>query len=133
MYHRRRELVDLCRKLNISVTSYGTLGSPGRFEDFHKLDPNREFPHRDLMQHPLVLELAKKYNKTPAQILLRHLVHLKVGVIPKSLTPERVRENFNIFDFKLTDGEIKRFDDEVKEDVKFFLYTHLANHPWFPP
>lgn len=58
------------------------------------------------MHHPLVQELANKYNKTPAQILLRHLVHLKIGVIPKSLTPERVRENFDIFDFKLTDEEV---------------------------
>lgn len=41
IYHRRREIVDLCRKLNISITSYATLGSPGRFEDFRKLNPNR--------------------------------------------------------------------------------------------
>jgi diketogulonate reductase-like aldo/keto reductase len=41
IYHRRREIVDLCKKLNISVTSYATLGSPGRFEDFRKLNPNR--------------------------------------------------------------------------------------------
>lgn len=54
------------------------------------------------MNHPLVVELARKYNKTPAQVLLRHLVHLRIGVIPKSLTPERVRENFDIFNFKLT-------------------------------
>jgi len=133
VYHRRREIVDLCRKLNISVTSYATLGSPGRLEDFRKLDPTRQWPSRDLLHHPLVVELAKKYNKTSAQILLRHLVHLKIGVIPKSLTPERVRENFNIFDFKLTDAEVKRFDDEINEDVKFFLYTHIVNNPFFPP
>lgn len=95
--------------------------------------PGRQWPSRDLMQHSLVLELAKKYNKTPAQVLLRHLVHLKIGVIPKSVNPERVKENFDIFDFKLTDSEVKRFDSEVNEDVKFFLYTHLANHPFFPP
>jgi diketogulonate reductase-like aldo/keto reductase len=84
-----------------------------------------------LLDHPLVVELAKKYNKSQAQILLRHLVHLKIGVIPKSLTPERVRENFDIFNFKLTDAEIQRFDDEINEDVKFFLYTHLENNPFF--
>ncbi|KAI6198330.1 Oxidoreductase, aldo/keto reductase family protein [Aphelenchoides fujianensis] len=146
IYHRRRDLVDLCKKLNISVTSYATLGkqlhfvhfflmaaslgSPGRFEDLKKLAPNRQFPDKDLLHHPL---LADKHKKTAAQVLLRHLIQLKISVIPKSLTKERIQENFDIFDFRLTKDEMDRFDTEIKEDIKFFEYIHVRTHPFFPP
>ncbi|KAI6187359.1 hypothetical protein M3Y98_00234700 [Aphelenchoides besseyi] len=73
-----------------------------------KVDPNHKFPDRDLLHHPLVLEIAKKHNKTAAQlslflcklqfnirsqVLLRHLIQLKISVIPKSLSPKCI-ENF---------------------------------------
>lgn len=60
----------------------------------------------EMFSEPIVQELAAKYNKTTAQILLRRTVQDKTAVIPKSVHPERIAENFNIFDFKLTDEEM---------------------------
>ncbi len=59
-----------------------------------------------LLEHPTVTGLAEKYDKTPAQIVLRW--HLQLGnvVIPKSATPSRVRENIQIFDFELADDDL---------------------------
>jgi len=58
----------------------------------------------DLLKDPVITSLAEKYGKTPAQIVLRW--HLELGnvVIPKSVTPSRIRENFDLFDIEL-DGE----------------------------
>lgn len=53
-----------------------------------------------------VTELAEKYGKTPAQILLRYNIQNKVAVIPKSVHTERIKENINVFDFKLTDSDM---------------------------
>ncbi|KAI6207085.1 hypothetical protein M3Y94_00989300 [Aphelenchoides besseyi] len=129
IYHRQRKLLDLCRKLNISVTSYATLGSPNRKAGF---GPG-EYSDCDCLGHPLVQEMAKKYNKTPAQILLRHLIHQKISVIPKSSNPKRVEENFNIFDFEISDEDMKRFDTEIKEDVRLFSFSFAKGHPLYPP
>uniref|UniRef100_A0A1I7RTK5 Aldo_ket_red domain-containing protein n=1 Tax=Bursaphelenchus xylophilus TaxID=6326 RepID=A0A1I7RTK5_BURXY len=64
-------------------------------------------------------------------ILLRHLIHLKISVIPKSLTPSRIQENFDVFDFDLSEEDIKRFD-EIKEDIRLFIYPHLKKSAFFP-
>jgi diketogulonate reductase-like aldo/keto reductase len=56
------------------------------------------------LEHPTVTDLAAKYEKTPAQVLLRW--HLQIGnaAIPKSVRPDRIAENYAVFDFALTDA-----------------------------
>lgn len=59
---------------------------------------------------PVLVELGKNYSKSPAQIMLRwHLDH-GFSAIPKSVKPERIRENFDVFDFALTPDEIASID-----------------------
>ncbi|MET7640118.1 aldo/keto reductase [Streptomyces sp. NPDC005438] len=61
---------------------------------------------KDLLREPGLAELGEKYGKSPAQVVLRW--HLQLGnvVIPKSVTPSRIRENIDVFDFQLTAEEI---------------------------
>lgn len=60
----------------------------------------------ELLQNPALKSIAEKYNKTVAQVILRW--HLQEGfvIIPKSITPSRIEENFNVFDFELTEDEM---------------------------
>lgn len=60
----------------------------------------------DLLSNPDLKAIAEKYGKTVAQVILRW--HLQEGfvVIPKSVTPSRIEENFNVFDFELTEDEM---------------------------
>ncbi|MBL9046204.1 MAG: aldo/keto reductase [Tabrizicola sp.] len=65
---------------------------------------------RSTLQDPVILEIAKAHGKTAAQIMLRW--HLQQGrsVIPKSVTPARIAENFAVFDFTLTTSELAAID-----------------------
>ena len=60
----------------------------------------------EMFQESPVLALARKYGKTPAQILLRFLTQNGTAVIPRSTRPEHIRENFVLFDFTLTLDEM---------------------------
>jgi hypothetical protein len=62
---------------------------------------------QDPLSHPTVTLLAKKYEKTPAQIVLRWQIELGTSPIPKSVRPERIAENIAIFDFTLTSQEVQ--------------------------
>ena len=60
----------------------------------------------DLLQEGVLVSTARKYGKSPAQVVLRWHIELGVVVIPRSANPRRIAENINIFDFSLTDDEI---------------------------
>ena len=62
----------------------------------------------EMFSEPVVRELAEKYGKTPAQILLSRTVCDGVAVIPKSSRPDRIAENLDILDFGLTAEEMSR-------------------------
>ena len=60
----------------------------------------------DLLQDPTLLAIAAKYDKTPAQVVLRWHIELSIVAIPRSRNPRRIAENIDIFDFALTEDEI---------------------------
>ena len=78
-------------KKQVAHMAYAPLGQSNRNEMF---------------QEPAVLALARKYGKTPAQILLRFLTQNGIAVIPRGTRPEHIRENFVLFDFTLTLDEM---------------------------
>lgn len=64
----------------------------------------------ELLDDETIVAIAERHGKTPAQAILRW--HLQLGnvVIPKSVTPERIRENLELFDFELSDAEMSEFE-----------------------
>lgn len=63
-----------------------------------------------LLEESLIQQLASKYGKTPAQIVLRYDVQHGVVTIPKTMTPARMTENLTVFDFALTEEEMAQLD-----------------------
>jgi diketogulonate reductase-like aldo/keto reductase len=96
-YHPRlsqRSLLNYCRDRGIQLEAWSPL-----------------MQGKELLDHELMKELAAKHRKRPAQIILRWDVQNGVVTIPKSVTPERIRENADIFDFELSADDMRRIDE----------------------
>jgi len=118
-------LQDVCRKHSISLTAYAPIGSPGRPASLQKNDAAP-------LQNPLVLQLSEKHHKSPAEILLRHLIQRGIIVIPKSTNASRIKENFDVFDFKLSDEEVDRLNNIGGPQIRMFTSDVGKGHPEDP-
>ncbi len=77
---------------------------------------------KGLFNNPVLLEIGAKYKKTPAQVALRYLLQSGVVVIPKSAHKERMRENFEVFDFALNDYDMERLIRLDEHESAFFSH-----------
>ncbi|MGX0910614.1 aldo/keto reductase [Staphylococcus caprae] len=92
-YFNQKEVQEFCDEHDIKVTAWMPL-----------------MRNRGLLDHPTIVDIAQRHDKTPAQVVLRwHLAHDRI-IIPKSKTPERIRENFDILDFNLELTEVAEID-----------------------
>lgn len=89
-FFRQDKLLNYCIDKGIILTAYCPLG------------------RSKCLNHPLIIEISKKYDKSPAQICLRWQLQRKnTVVIPKSSSFERLKENFSLFNFKISTNDMK--------------------------
>ncbi len=91
-YLFQEDLLQFCRERNIQLETYCPLTRGQRLDD------------------PKLRSLADRYSKTPAQILIRWALQHDLVVIPKSSHPGRIRENADVFDFKISEEDMKTLD-----------------------
>ena len=73
-----------------------------------------------VLSDPTIVELAERYARTPAQIVLRWHMELGVVAVPRSTKPERIKQNIDVFDFQLTSSDMARFAGlDQGEDAAF--------------
>ncbi|XP_014489229.1 PREDICTED: alcohol dehydrogenase [NADP(+)]-like [Dinoponera quadriceps] len=135
-YLQQKSIRELCKKHDIIVTGYSPLGSPAAKTHFrtkynYNLD---EFP--DLLNHPIVQNIAVKCEKTSAQVLLRYLLQLGIVIIPKSSSSERIKSNIDLFDFALTEEDMKQLSTLDKNAsgriFNFLFFKGIEDHPHYP-
>ncbi|MFS0776454.1 aldo/keto reductase [Neobacillus sp. 3P2-tot-E-2] len=80
-----------------------------------------------MFSNPYLLEVGKKYNKSASQVALRFLVQSGIVTLVKSSTPEHMKENIDIFDFVLSEEEMKTMED-MDEGVNFFMEHDNPEH-----
>ncbi|XP_049946120.1 1,5-anhydro-D-fructose reductase-like isoform X1 [Schistocerca serialis cubense] len=137
IYFQQRELAAFCKALDVTVCAYAPLGSPqmanlvrargGDVSKIVSLSP---------MSDPVVSRIAEKYKKTTAQVLLRHIMQRGIVVIPKSVNPDRIKQNFDVFDFELTQEDMDELDalDKGPKGRMFndVIAPERAKHPEYP-
>jgi methylglyoxal/glyoxal reductase len=99
----QEELLGFCKNNKIQLEAYSPLTRGKR------------------LNHPNILELAKKYDKTPAQVLIRWSLQHDIIVIPKSIHEARIKENSQVFDFQLEPKDMKLLDSLNENLYTVFL------------
>lgn len=122
-YLNQKKMREFCKEHNMVLTAYSPLGSPDR--PWAKPD---ELP---MLEMPELRELALKYDKTPAQIVLRWQIEHGNIVIPKSVTKSRIISNFDIFSFQLQKEDID-FLDSLDCNQRLVGLEWIADHKDYP-
>jgi 2,5-diketo-D-gluconate reductase A len=92
-YFQNREVCAYCEEHGIEIEAWSPLAQG------------------EILSDPVIGEIAGKVGRTPAQVVLRWHIQRGFIVFPKSVTPERIRENFELFDFVLADSDLERIDE----------------------
>ena len=107
------KLIDYCKSKNILVEAYSPIA------------------HGEALKNKAIKEMADKYNKSVAQVILRWLMQRNVVALAKSVHKERMEENFNIFDFTLNDEDINKINGLDNSNSLFFSHADPSIVEWF--
>ena len=107
-YHRPEDVIKYCNENGIQVQGYCPLGNG------------------NLISEPIVTEISKQVNKTPAQVLIRWSLQHSVPTIPKSVKKNRVQENFDVFNFCLTAEQMLSLDD-LNRNLKYVEVENIKD------
>ncbi|MBN1331633.1 aldo/keto reductase [Candidatus Dojkabacteria bacterium] len=117
-YNSQLELIKFCKYKDIELTAYSPLGNPSLAGNMSPLNA------------PPIQKIAKKYKKTSAQILLRWSIEREVIAIPKSTTPKRIKENSEVFDFKLDQKDLEQIN-ALNQNHRFVNPADWWGIPYF--
>ncbi|KAK0124072.1 NAD(P)H-dependent D-xylose reductase (XR) [Cadophora gregata] len=96
-------LLALAKEQGIAVTAYSSFGP----QSFIELEWQKAKDTPVLFEHPVVVKIAEKVGKTPAQVLLRWATQRGLAVIPKSNDPKRLQQNLEVTEFDIAEEDIK--------------------------
>ena len=92
-YLSQKELIAFCKRYDIQIQAWSPL-----------------MKGREALEDETIVKIANAHGKSPAQVILRWHLQNGVAVIPKSVTPSRIKENIQVFDFTLTKEEMAAID-----------------------
>lgn len=84
----------------------------------------------DIFKNPILIKIAKKYNKSVAQVILRWLVEQDIITLSKTVKPERMKENLAIFDFELTEADKNDIATLNEGESQFFSHADPEMIRW---
>lgn len=115
IFNQQKELKKWAEKYGIQLEAWAPFGE-GRGGTF---------------ENETISQIGAKYGKTTAQVMLRWNIQRGVVVIPKSTHAERMEENFNVFDFTLSDEDMDLIASLDKQESSFFSHTDPNTVEWF--
>jgi len=125
-YFKQTKMRHFCAKHGITVTAHSCIGS----RDRPWVTDTPDHPY--ILRDPVVYSIAEKWGKTPAQVVLRWNIQRGVVVIPKSITPSRIRSNIQCFDFELDESDMFKLNSFHEKYYRGMPHNWLLDHPHYP-
>ncbi|KAL6146057.1 hypothetical protein ACLB2K_056740 [Fragaria x ananassa] len=111
---QQTKLRSFCKSKGVHLTGYSPLGSPGT-----------TFIKGDVLKNPILLSVAEKLGKTPAQVALRWGLQMGHSVLPKSTNEARIKENLDVFGWSIPEDMFAKFSEiEQERLVKGDFFVH---------
>ncbi|KAM3926626.1 prostaglandin F synthase 1-like [Leptodactylus fuscus] len=125
LYLNQSKLLEFCKSHDIVLVAYAVLGT---IRDVSWIDPNSPI----LLEEPALNAIAKKHGRSPAQVAIRHMLQRGVVPLAKSFNPERLKQNLEVFDFDLSEEEMKTLNGLTK-NVRYvnFAWKDHPNYPFY--
>ncbi|XP_075458657.1 aldo-keto reductase family 1 member C1-like isoform X2 [Ascaphus truei] len=124
IYLNQSKLLAFCKSQDIVLVGYCVLGSS---RDEKWVDQDSPV----LLEDPVLIKIAEKNSRTPAQVAIRYLLQRGIVVLAKSFNPERIKQNFQVFDFQLSDEDTKTLD-ELNTNMRYMKIRLWEDHPNYP-
>jgi len=121
-FFNQSKLLAFCKERDVTLTAYSPLARALSGPKHGELG---------LLEQPKLQSIAEKYSKTAAQVALRWNIQRGIITIPKSVTASRIVENCQIFDFNLTDEEMREVDS-LDCSERIFNPQNWKDHPEYP-
>ncbi|XP_033019441.1 aldo-keto reductase family 1 member C3-like isoform X4 [Lacerta agilis] len=125
-YRNQSKMLAFCKSNNILMEGYSVLGSQ---RDPRWTDQNSPV----LLEDPLLVAMAKKYNKSPALVAIRYQVQRGLVVLVKADTRKQIEEDIQAFTFQLSEDDMKSIDG-LHKSMSYIKADAYAGHPqYYPP
>ncbi|XP_069619221.1 aldo-keto reductase family 1 member C1-like isoform X3 [Ranitomeya imitator] len=124
IFLNQSKLLDFCKSHDITLVGYSVLGS-SRDETCYDQNSPR------VLDDPVLNAVATKLHRSPAQVALRHFLQKGVVVLAKSFSPERIKQNFQIFDFVISDEDMKALDG-IHNNMRYLTLDSWKEQPNYP-
>ncbi|XP_057692912.1 1,5-anhydro-D-fructose reductase isoform X2 [Corythoichthys intestinalis] len=102
LHQAQHELTEFCKSRDIAITAHNPFGSPAKSPPVYREDMNSH----NLLDEQLIANIARKYKRSPSQVLLRYYVQQGIAVIPRSYKSHHILENTKIFYFSLSEEDM---------------------------
>ncbi|KAM9311509.1 prostaglandin F synthase 1-like [Gastrophryne carolinensis] len=124
IYLNQSKMLEFCKSKDIVLVAYAVLGSSRAVQWY---DPNDPY----LLEDPVLNDIAKRIGRTPAQVAMRYLLQKGIAVLAKSFNPERIKLNFQVFDFGLSVEDMKSLNG-LNKNLRYLTFNWWRDSPKYP-
>lgn len=131
-YLHEKDLRDYCTNNKIVFQAYSALGSADRpWRKAGSITSGPPSTGHEVLSHPLLLAIGEKYKKSVANVVLRWHLQMGGSMVCKSVTPARIQQNFQVWDFCL-DSEDMAAIGGLNQGWRHLLWAETSMHPDYP-